>query len=330
MKRGIGILFCTLLICSCYDKTSYRTFISISDLSNYEGKVCKPSLIGLVNELDDMEIIAENDLLVDSFVCYTTLGSKQCIFNKIIPTDKYPLYIIFSSDTIASFFSYDEMKQILKEDNGKLFKYNMLDSNCGVYKKSDIVYWNGLLKLYNNIKRRDDSPIENISDLESLIEVRNEFYGKYLLAQFYKIKDAIKAEEIYASLWINSTPEEMKIYPEEFLDILKNKNRIALIDSSDIQFVCMEYDFGTIDLSEKVACRFYYKNNSDHKFVIHNIITTCGCTVPFWTRQPIEPNTRDSISVEFSPKSVGKNQKTIIVEGNCKKKIKLKIKALVR
>lgn len=325
-----GILFCILLMCSCCNETRHRIFTSISDLSNYERKVHKPSLIGLVSELKDMEIITGNDLLEDSFICYTTLGSKQCIFNKIIPADKYPLYIFFSSDTIASFFSYDEMKQMLKDDNGKLFNYAMLDSNCRAYKKSDIAYWNGLLKLCDIIEQSNDNSIVDISDLEYLIEERDEFYGKYLLAQFYKIKDAIKAEELYASLWINSTPEEMKIYPEEFLDILKNKNKIALIESSDIEFVCTEYDFGTIDISDKVTCKFYYMNNSDHKFVIHNIITTCGCTVPFWTRQPIEPNTQDSISVEFSPRSIGKNQKTIIVEGNCKEKIKLKIKALVR
>lgn len=317
-------------MCSCCNETPHRIFTSISDLSNYERKVHKPSLIGLVSELKDMEIITGNDLLEDSFICYTTLGSKQCIFNKIIPADKYPLYFFFSSDTITSFFSYDEMKQMLKDDNGKLFNYAMLDSNCSAYKKSDIAYWNGLLKLCDIIEERNDNSIVDISDLEYLIEERDEFYGKYLLAQFYKIKDAIKAEEIYASLWINSTPEEMKIYPEEFLDILKNKNRIALIESSDIEFVCTEYDFGTIDLSDKVTCKFYYMNNSEHKFVIHNIITTCGCTVPFWTRQPIEPNAQDSISVEFSPRSIGKNQKTIIVEGNCKEKIKLRIKALVR
>lgn len=331
MKKNIGILFCILLISSCYDKNSYRTFVSLSKLSNYENGVRKPLLIKLINEKNDADFFIENTLLTNNFICYVAHDSKECVFSKIIPNGIYPLYIIFSSDTITSFFSCDEMKQILENVTEKQLYSAMLESDFTMRKKDDIMYLNVLLKLYKCIEEGENGSFAgNINNLEALISQKNEFYGKYLLAQFFKSRDAIKTEEIYTDLWVNSKPEEMKKYPEEFLDILKNKNRITLIENRDINFVCTEHDFGVINLTDKVICRFYYTNNSNRKFVIHNIVTTCGCTVPFWNRQPIVPNGQDSISVEFSPNSVGHNNKTIVIEGNCRQKIELKIKALVR
>lgn len=331
MKKNIGILFCILLISSCYDKNSYRTFVSLSELSNYENCVHKPLLIGLINEKNDADFFIENTLLTNNFVCYVAYGSKGGVFSKIIPNDRYPLYIVFSSDTITSFFSCDEMKQILKNVTEKQLYSAMLESDFTMHKKDDIMYLNALLKLYKCIEEGENGNFAgNINNLETLIGKKNEFYGKYLLAQFCKSRDAIKTEEIYADLWVNSKPEEMKKYPEEFLDILKNKNRLSLIKNEDIKFAYTEYDLGIIDYSTKATCKFYFSNNSDRKFVIHNIITTCGCTIPLWNRQPIEQNAQDSIFVEFTPRSTGKNIKTIIVEGNCKQKIELKIKALVK
>lgn len=278
-----------------------------------------------------MDFLIKNALLTNNFICYVAHDPKECVFNKIMPNEKYPLYIVFSSDTITSFFSCDEMKQILENVTEKQLYSAMLGSDFTVHKKDDIMYLNALLKLYKCIEgEKNGGFVENIQNLEILIEEKGNFYGKYLLAQFFKNKDAMKTEEIYANLWVNSKPEEMKRYPEEFLDILKNKNKIALIENKDISFVCTEHDFGTINLIDKVTCSFYYTNNSERKFVIHDIVTTCGCTIPFWNRQPIVPNGKDSISVEFTPKSVGYNNKTIVIEGNCRQKIELKIKALVR
>ncbi|WP_303644380.1 DUF1573 domain-containing protein, partial [Bacteroides caecimuris] len=63
--------------------------------------------------------------------------------------------------------------------------------------------------------------------------------------------------------------------------------------------------------------------------IIHNVITTCGCTVPVWNRKPIASNTRDSISVKFKSNYTGVSHKTIIIEGNCKQKIELKIRTSI-
>ncbi|WP_367316942.1 DUF1573 domain-containing protein [Bacteroides caecimuris] len=89
------------------------------------------------------------------------------------------------------------------------------------------------------------------------------------------------------------------------------------------------YDFGIISSNKEVTCNFSFTNNSSNKFIIHNVITTCGCTVPVWNRKPIASNTRDSISVKFKSNYTGVSHKTIIIEGNCKQKIELKIRTSI-
>lgn len=195
-------------------------------------------------------------------------------------------------------------------------------------------YFRNLVSIYDLIENERDIQkpsiicfVDNYNDMELIKD--NKFYGKYLLAQLFEGMDVVKSQEMYSDLWANSTSKQMNQYPEEFIEILKNKKHLALIATSEVKFDYIEYDFGEISLSEEVECFFYFTNKSDAKLVIHNIITTCGCTVPFWNKQPISSNSRDSICVKFKAGNVGLNQKTILIEGNLNQKIELKIKASV-
>ena len=194
---------------------------------------------------------------------------------------------------------------------------------------NDIAYLNVLLKLYAYLSNQNSNSVIELSYLDSLINKHNKFYGKYLLAQLYKDLDVKNADEMYSDLWVNSTKNDMEEYPEEFIDIMKCKDHLVLVNKEDILFGCTEYDFGIISPNKEVTCTFSFTNNSSNRFIIHNVITTCGCTVPVWNRKPIAPNARDSISVKFKSNYTGVSQKTIIIEGNCKQKIELKIRASI-
>ena len=149
------------------------------------------------------------------------------------------------------------------------------------------------------------------------------------MAKLYRNIDIQKADMLYSDLWMNSTQAEMDFYPKEFLEIMKEKDRIITIREEDIQFDYKEFDFGYVRLYEEVECKFHFTNKSQYRFVIHSVLTTCGCTVPSWNKLPIMPNSHDSISVKFKSSSKGLNQKTIVIDGNCDKKIRLRIKAMV-
>lgn len=68
-----------------------------------------------------------------------------------------------------------------------------------------------------------------------------------------------------------------------------------------IRFDEKVHDFGDVPLSAGVLTHtFRFKNVSDKPIVIHNVISSCGCTVPQWTRQPVMPAGVGEVNVTFN------------------------------
>ena len=62
------------------------------------------------------------------------------------------------------------------------------------------------------------------------------------------------------------------------------------------------WDFGTISETEgRVSHTFTGENRSDKPVVILDVVTTCGCTVPEFTKRPIRPGEKTTIKVTFDP-----------------------------
>ncbi|MBR5249762.1 MAG: DUF1573 domain-containing protein [Bacteroidales bacterium] len=71
--------------------------------------------------------------------------------------------------------------------------------------------------------------------------------------------------------------------------------------SGVIEFDKSVHDFGDFMISDgKKTCTFTYKNISDSPLVIHDIITSCGCTDPVWSKQPVHPGKQGTIQVTFN------------------------------
>lgn len=61
------------------------------------------------------------------------------------------------------------------------------------------------------------------------------------------------------------------------------------------------HDFGDILISDgAVTCLFTFTNVSNSPIVIHNVVSSCGCTTPDWTREPILPGQNGTINARFS------------------------------
>lgn len=61
------------------------------------------------------------------------------------------------------------------------------------------------------------------------------------------------------------------------------------------------HDFGDIMLdSGPVSCTFTVTNKSDKPAVIYNVSSSCGCTNVKWTREPIRPGSKGTISATYS------------------------------
>ena len=68
-----------------------------------------------------------------------------------------------------------------------------------------------------------------------------------------------------------------------------------------IRFDKKVHDFGDVLMAEgPVTCIFTFTNVSQQPIVIHNVISSCGCTTPEWTREPVRPGATGTIQATFS------------------------------
>ena len=91
-----------------------------------------------------------------------------------------------------------------------------------------------------------------------------------------------------------------------------------------------EFDFGTIDQGTNVEHTFTFTNTGDAPLVIVDAKSSCGCTVPEYTKEPVAPGATGEMLVKFN--GSGKNQvsKTVTITANTQAgKETIKIKAFV-
>lgn len=85
-----------------------------------------------------------------------------------------------------------------------------------------------------------------------------------------------------------------------------------------IVFDEQRHDFGTIpEKGGKVTCDFTFQNTGNEPLIISNVRTTCGCTAPQYTQEPILPGNKGNIKITFNPVGrPGKFSKSIYVYTN--------------
>lgn len=98
----------------------------------------------------------------------------------------------------------------------------------------------------------------------------------------------------------------------------------------EISFDKTEHDFGTIDQGTAVEHTFTFTNTGNAPLVITNATSSCGCTVPTWTKEPIAPGESGEMLVKFNGSGQNQVTKTVTVTANTESgKEQLRIKAFV-
>ena len=68
-----------------------------------------------------------------------------------------------------------------------------------------------------------------------------------------------------------------------------------------LNFEVKEHDFGKVNEEVgKITYEFEFVNKGNAPLVISRVQASCGCTTPVWTKEPIEPGKRGSITVTYS------------------------------
>ena len=72
---------------------------------------------------------------------------------------------------------------------------------------------------------------------------------------------------------------------------------------SVLRFDATTWNFGTIsEAGGKVSHTFHFANTHTAPIVIEEVISTCGCTIPKYSKQPIKPGSTGTVTVTFDPK----------------------------
>lgn len=83
-----------------------------------------------------------------------------------------------------------------------------------------------------------------------------------------------------------------------------------------IIFSQIVYDYGTIEQGSDGISNFEFINKGAKPLVLTNVRASCGCTVPTWPREPIQPGEKGVIEVKYNTRIVGSFNKSINVYSN--------------
>ena len=77
------------------------------------------------------------------------------------------------------------------------------------------------------------------------------------------------------------------------------------------------HDFGQIIRGERVSYRFKFKNTGRMPLIISDVPSSCGCTVPEFSKLPVSPGEEGYILVTFNSQTEsGYRAKTVTVVSN--------------
>lgn len=98
-----------------------------------------------------------------------------------------------------------------------------------------------------------------------------------------------------------------------------------------IKFDTTYHDFGTLIQGEQVSYTFRFKNTGTSSLIINDAFSTCGCTVPDFSKEPVLPGKDGKVEVVFNSEGKsGLQYKSVTLKLNTKIKEKtLVIKANV-
>lgn len=100
--------------------------------------------------------------------------------------------------------------------------------------------------------------------------------------------------------------------------------------AAEISFEKVVHDYGKIYQGGDGNCIFKFKNTGTEPLTLTSVRSSCGCTTPKWTKEPILPGKEGEIYVHYDTKRMGVISKQITVISNAKTStVVLKIKGEV-
>ncbi|MGE4287355.1 MAG: DUF1573 domain-containing protein [Salinivirgaceae bacterium] len=118
---------------------------------------------------------------------------------------------------------------------------------------------------------------------------------------------------IVSTLWAQQVKDSIPAKPDQYIELNTNS-----------------HNFGVLVQNKKATFTFELTNKNTKPLVIWHVSTSCGCTSPDWTKNPVPQNQTATLSVVFDATARGYFEKSVMVYTNfADKPLKLTITGTV-
>jgi len=83
--------------------------------------------------------------------------------------------------------------------------------------------------------------------------------------------------------------------------------------NAEMSFSSLFHDYGSIVYGADGTYSFKFTNKAKKPIVVTNVKSSCGCTIPSWPKEPIQPGGTGNITVKYNTKLPGTFNKTVQV-----------------
>jgi len=83
-----------------------------------------------------------------------------------------------------------------------------------------------------------------------------------------------------------------------------------------IEFAKDVHDYGNVKYGADGSCIFEFKNTGNAPLIISQAVGSCGCTVPEWPKEPINPGQKAQLKVKYDTNRPGPINKTVTITSN--------------
>jgi hypothetical protein len=73
----------------------------------------------------------------------------------------------------------------------------------------------------------------------------------------------------------------------------------AAAPTTTIKFKTETHDFGTLQEGDAAEAEFVFTNTGKEPLIIQNVHPSCGCTTPFWSKDPVAPGKTGIIKASY-------------------------------
>lgn len=101
-----------------------------------------------------------------------------------------------------------------------------------------------------------------------------------------------------------------------YLKLLTGKEQESSTVMTKVELSTQELDFGTFPKEEQRTGEVLFKNVGDKSFVIHDVVTSCGCTKVDYPKTPTPPGGSLKFTITYEADSPGYFRKNLKVYGN--------------